>query len=145
MDCTMSGLPIPHCLPEFAQVHVHWIGDAIQPSHPLLPSYFAFNLSQHQDLFQWVGSSHQVARELELLHQSFQWVFRVDFLQDLIWYINTYIWNLEKWYWWTYFQGRHRDADIENRLVDIVGEGEGGENWQSSTEIYNTTLCKIDS
>ena len=72
-----------HCLPELAQTHVHRVGDAIQPSHPLpSPSPFAFNLSQHQGLFQWVSSSHQVAKvlELQLQHQSFQWIFRTDLL-----------------------------------------------------------------
>ena len=55
MGCRMPGFPVPYYLPEFAQTHVHWIGDAIQPSHPLLPSSpFAFNLSQHQGLLQWV-------------------------------------------------------------------------------------------
>ena len=73
MDCSTPGLPIPHYLLEFAQVHVHWIGDAIQPPH-LSPSSSAFNLSHHQGLFQWVSSSHQVAKvmELQLQHQSFQ-------------------------------------------------------------------------
>ena len=67
MDCSMPGFPIPHHLPEFAQVHVHWIGDAIQLSHPLSHSSpSAFNLSQHQGLFQWVGCSRQVAKILEL-------------------------------------------------------------------------------
>ena len=67
MDCSMPGLPVPHHLPEFTQVHVHWIGDAIQPSHPLLsPSPFALSLSQHQGFFQWVGFSHQMAKVLEL-------------------------------------------------------------------------------
>ena len=74
MDCSTPGLP--RHLPEFDQVHVHWIGwiDAIQSSHPLPPSSpFAFNLSQHQGLFQWVSSLHQVAKvlELQLQHQSF--------------------------------------------------------------------------
>ena len=56
-DCSMSGIPVLHCLLEFAQIHVHWDGDAIQPSHPLLrPSHFVFNLSQHQSLSQWVSS-----------------------------------------------------------------------------------------
>ena len=66
----------------YLYIHVHWIGDAIQPSHPLLPPTFAFNLSQHQSLFQWVCSLHQIAKvlELQLQHQSFQWIFRVDFL-----------------------------------------------------------------
>ena len=75
MDCSMPGFPVHHQLPELAQAHVHWVGDAIQPSHPLLsPSPLAFNLSQHQGLFQWVSSSHQVAKvlELQLQHQSFQ-------------------------------------------------------------------------
>ena len=64
------------------QTHVHWVNDAIQPSHP------AYNLYQHLGLFQWVGSSHQLAKvlELQLRHQSFQWIFRTDFLYDwLIW------------------------------------------------------------
>ena len=61
VDCSMPGLPVPHHLPEFAQVHVHWVGDAIEPSHPLPPSSpFAFNLSQYRGLFQWVNSLHQV-------------------------------------------------------------------------------------
>ena len=62
---------------------IHWVGDAIQPSHPLsFPSPSAFNISKHQGLFQWVDSSHQVAKllELQLQHQSFQWMFRVDCL-----------------------------------------------------------------
>ena len=63
MDCSMPGFPVHHQLPEFAQTHVHWVGGAIQPSHPLSsPSPPAFNLSQHQGLFQWVSSSHQVAK-----------------------------------------------------------------------------------
>ena len=83
MNCPMPGFPVPHCIPEWAQTHVHWVGDVIQPSHPLFPpSPLAFNLSQLQGLFQWVDSSHQVAKVLELLlqHQSFQWIVRVDFL-----------------------------------------------------------------
>ena len=78
MDCSMPGFPVHHLL-EFAQTHVHWVGDAIQPCHPLgSPSPPGFNLSQHQGLFQWVGSSYQVAEVLEfqLQHQSFQWIFR---------------------------------------------------------------------
>ena len=79
------GLPIHHQPPEFTQTHVHWVGDAIQPSHPLLsPSPPTFNLSQHLGLFQWVSSSHQVAKilEFQLQHQSFQWIFRTNFLED---------------------------------------------------------------
>ena len=67
MPWTAAGFPILHCLPELAQNHVHWISEATQPSHPLLsPSPPALNLSQHQGLFQWVSSSYQVAKLLEL-------------------------------------------------------------------------------
>ena len=79
MDCSTPGFPVHHQLLEFSQTHVHWVGDAIQPSYPLSsPSPPAFNLSQHQNLFQWVSSSHQVAKglELQLQNQSFQWIFR---------------------------------------------------------------------
>ena len=72
---SMPGFPVLHHLPELTQTHIHWILDAIQPSHPLsFPSPPAFNLSQHQGLFQWASSSHQVAKVLEfqLQHQSFQ-------------------------------------------------------------------------
>ena len=78
-DCNMPGFPIHHRPPELAQTHVHQVGDAIQPSHNrLTPSPPAFNLSQHQDLFQGVSSPPQA--ELQLQHQSFQWIFRTDFL-----------------------------------------------------------------
>ena len=79
MDCSSPGLPVYHQLPEFTQTHVHRVGDAIQPSHPL-SSPSAFNLSQHRGLFQWVSLSHQVAKVLEfqLQHQSFQTIFRTD-------------------------------------------------------------------
>ena len=80
MDCSMPGFPIHHQLPELTQTHVNRAGDAIQPSHPLsTPSPPAFNLSQYQGLFQWVGSSHQVAKSIEVSasDQSFQWIFRL--------------------------------------------------------------------
>ena len=85
MNRSTPGLPVHHQLPEFTQTHVHWVGDAIQPSHPLLsPSPPALNLSQYQSLFKWVSSSHEVAivLEFQLQHQSFQWIFRTGFLQD---------------------------------------------------------------
>ena len=84
MDCSMPGIPVHHQLPELIQTYVHWVSDVIQPSHPLSsPSRPAFNLSQHQGLFKWVSSSHQVTKVLEfqLQHQSFQWIFRTDFLR----------------------------------------------------------------
>ena len=83
MDCSIPGLPVHHQFLETTQTHFHWVGDAIQLSHPLSSlSSPAFNLFQHQDIFQWVSSSQQVAKVLEfqLQHQSFQWIFRTDFL-----------------------------------------------------------------
>ena len=105
VDCSMPGLPVHHHLLEFTQTHVHRVSDAIQPSHPLSsPSPPALNLSQHQSLFKWVSSSHQVAKalELQLQHQSFQmnaqdWVplrwtgwisfVRNAFIYVLMWYV----------------------------------------------------------
>ena len=91
MDCSTPGFPVHHHLPKLAQTHVHWVGDAIQPSHSLLsPSPPTFNLSQHQGLFQCVSSSQQVTKVLEFQfqHESFQWIlglisFRMDWL-DLL-------------------------------------------------------------
>ena len=82
MDCSMPGFPVHHQLLETVQTHVHWVGDAIQPSQPLLSPSPTFNLSEHQGLFQWISYLHQVAKVLEfqLQHQCFQWIFRTDFL-----------------------------------------------------------------
>ena len=83
MDCSTPGFPVHHQLSELAQTHIHQIGDAIKTPHPLSsPFPPVFNLSQHQGLFQWVISSHQVVLEFQLQHQSFQWTFRTDFLED---------------------------------------------------------------
>ena len=85
MNPSTPGLPVHHQLLEFTQTHVHWVGDAIQPSPPLFsPSPPALNLSQYQSLFQWVSSSYQVAKvlALQLQHQSFQWTPRTDLLLD---------------------------------------------------------------
>ena len=89
MDCSTLGFPVHHQLLELAQIHVHHVGDAIQPSHLISshPHFISsnafppvFNVSQHQGLFQWVSSSHQMAKilELQFQHQSFQWIFRTD-------------------------------------------------------------------
>ena len=82
MNHSKPGLPIHHQLPESTKTHVHWVDDATQPSHPLSSPSPTLNLSQHQGLFKWVSSSHQVAKVLkfQLQHQSFQWLFRTDFL-----------------------------------------------------------------
>ena len=77
MDCSTPGFPVLHCLPAFAHTHIHWDNDTTQPSHCVLPL-----------IWYEVSSSHQVARllDLQLQHQSFQWIFRVDFLEDwLVW------------------------------------------------------------
>ena len=89
MEGNAPGFPILHHLLDFAQTHVHWVSDAIQPSHlPLSSSPPAFNLFQLQDLFQWISSSHQVAKvlQLQLQHQSFQWIFRTNLIYNwLVW------------------------------------------------------------
>ena len=96
MDCSMPGFPVLQYLLEFALTHVHWVYDAIQPSHRLLPSSPpALNLSQHQGLFQWVGSSQEVAKVLEfqLQHQSFRWTglisFKIDWFDLMIPFISV--------------------------------------------------------
>ena len=82
-DCSTPSFPVHHQLPGLTETHVHWVSDAIQPSHPLPPpSPPTFNLSQYQGLLHWASSSHQVAKvsEFRLQHQSFQQIFRTDFL-----------------------------------------------------------------
>ena len=90
MNCSTPGFPVFHYLLEFAETHVHWVGDGIQPSHPLLPpSPPALNLFQHQGIFQWAGFSHQVARvlEVQLQHNSSEYSglisFRIDWFHLL--------------------------------------------------------------
>ena len=83
MDCSTPGFPVHHQLPEPTQTHVHWVGDAIQLSNPLTALFPpASKLSQNQGLFKWVSSLPQMAKVLEfqLQHQSFQWIFKTDFL-----------------------------------------------------------------
>ena len=95
MDGSMPGLPVHHQLPELTQTPVHWVSDAIQPSHPLLSaSSPAFNLSQHQGLCKWVSSSYQMAKVLEfqLQHQYFQWILKTDFILG--------------WTGWTFLQSK---------------------------------------
>ena len=106
MDCSMPGFPVHHHLPELAHTHVYQVGDAMQPSHPLLlPSPPAFNLSQHQGLFKWVSCLHQVAKN----YWSFSFSIRPsneyrryyarwnkpDTERQIV-YDLTYTWNLKK-------------------------------------------------
>ena len=116
VDCSMPGFPVLHYLLEFAQNHDHWIRDAIQPSHPQWPpTPPALNLSQHQGLFKWIGTSHQVVKilELQLQHQSFQWIFglisfRIDWfdlleaqgtLKSLLQYYNYQLFGAQPSLW----------------------------------------------
>ena len=83
MDCSTSGFPVLHYLPEFAQTHVHWVGDAIQPSRPPSPSSPTFNLSQHQGLSQWVdftssGLSSRISASASLLPMNIQSWFPLE-------------------------------------------------------------------
>ena len=105
MDCSTPGLPVYDQLPESAQTHVHWVGDAIQPSHPLSsPSPSALNLSQHQGLFQWLSSSHHMAKVLEfqLQHQSIQ---------------NTQDWSPLGWTGWISLQSKGLSIVLSNTTV----------------------------
>ena len=106
MNHNTPGLPVHHKLPEFTQTHAHWVGDAIQPSHPLLsPSPPAPNPSQHQGFLQWVNPSHEVVKVLEfqLQHQSFQWTPRTDLLQS--------------WTGWISFQSKGLSGVFSNTTV----------------------------
>ena len=95
MNHSTPGLPVHHQLPKSTQTHVHWVGDAIQPSHPLLsPSPPSLNLSQHQGLFQWVSSSHEVAKILELQ------------LQYQVLPMNTQDWTPLGWTGWISLQSK---------------------------------------
>ena len=84
MDCSTPGLPVHHQLSGFIQTHLHQVGDIILPSQPLLSPSPTSSVSQHQGLFQWVSSLHQVAKisKFQFQHQSFQWTARTYLLQD---------------------------------------------------------------
>ena len=110
MDCSTSGFPVLPHLPELAQTHVHWVSDAIQPSHPLsYPSPPAFNLSQYQGLFQWVGSSHQVAKVL--VQNSIQSSFSPTFYSGSL----PSIWSclLEFPAWQKTWQSKHLSVSFQ--------------------------------
>ena len=110
-DCRKPALPVHHQLSEFTQIHVYWSCDIIQLSHPLSsPTPPAFSLSQHQGLFKWVSSSHQLAKilEFQLQHQSFPWIFRtnsfgMDWL-DLLSVQETQIWKGKFSFVWYCFE-----------------------------------------
>ena len=153
IDCSTPGFPDLHHLLEFAQTHVHLVGDAIQTSHPLSsPSLPAFNLSQHQNLFQWVRSSYQI-----LLSHKKKWNCAIcrdvngprgchtqcgkSEREKQILYINACMWNLEKWYGWTYLQGGNRDTGVENKHMDMKRVGTG---WTGQLGLmYVCCACKV--
>ena len=102
MNCNTPGFPVLHSPPELAQTHVHRVCDAIQPSHPLSsPFPPAFDLPQHQGLFPWVSSSHQVVKvvELHLQHRCFQWLFSVSVKLNSV-SPKKVCWNPNFWYPW---------------------------------------------
>jgi len=106
MDHSTPDFPVYHQLLELAQTHIHWASDAIQPSHPLSSlSPPAFSPSHHEGLLKWVSSSHHVAKvlELQLQHQSFQWIFRTDFLLG--------------WTGWISLQSKRHSRDFSNTTV----------------------------
>ena len=104
MNCSMSGLPVHHQLLELTQTHVDQVGDAIQPSHPLSsPSPPALNPSQHQSLFRWVNSSHQVAKVLS---------FSFSFLPK-----NTQDWSPSEWIGWISLQSKGLSRVFSNPTV----------------------------
>ena len=106
MNHSTPGLPVHHKLPEFTQTHVHWVSDVVQPSHPLSsPSPSAPNPSQHQGLFQWVSSLHQVAKVLE-----FQ-------LQHQILPVNTQDWSPLGWTGWISLQSKGLSRVFSNTTV----------------------------
>ena len=105
MNRSMPGFPVHQELLEFTQTHVHWVGDAIQSSHPLLSPSPTFNLSQHQGLFHGVSSSHQVAKVLEF--QASTWVLPM----------NTQDWSPLGWTGWISSQSKGLSRVFSNTTV----------------------------
>ena len=105
LNHSMPGLPVHHQLPEFTQTHVHWVGDAIQPSHPLSPSPPALSLSQHRGLFQWVSFSHQVAEVLGVSASA------------SVLPVNTQGWSPLGWTGWISLQSKGLSRVFSNTTV----------------------------
>ena len=131
MNRTTPGLPVHHQLPEFTQTHVHWVGDAIQPSHPLSsPSTPSLNLSQHQGLFKWVSSSHQVTKELE-----FQ-------LQRKVLPMNIHNWFPLGWTGWISLQPKGFSRAFSNTTVQKNQFFSAQLSLQSNSHIHTWLLGK---
>ena len=103
LDCSTPGFPVLHYLPEFAHTHMLWVSDAIQSSHPLSPPSPAFNLSEHQGLFQWVSSSHEVPK---------YWSFSFN-----IQCCNTQDWSPSEWTGWISLQSKGLSRVFSNTTV----------------------------
>ena len=131
MDCSMPDLPVPHHLPKLTQVHVHCIGDAIQPSHPLMPSSpSAFNLSQRQGLFKWVGCLHR-EKQLQKWRKSNEFQRDKCELAELTtvggekWHFTDILNNtvlLESWKLLGYFQQERRWEGLEKMTLLLWGK-----------------------
>ena len=144
MVCSTPGSPILSCLLEFAQAYVHWVGEAIQPSHPLSPPSPAFNVSQPQGPSQCIGSSHQVAKilELQLQHQFFNEYsglisFRIDWVVNCCQLQSLLLKGLSRVFSSITVQKRHwlqRIGQIGNTFWDLSSSkilwwwGGGGES-----------------
>ena len=125
MNCSTPGLPVHHQLLEFTQTHVHWVGDAIQPSHPLSSSSPpALNLSQHQGLFKWVSSSHQVAKVLEFQLQGYGfsshvWMWELDYKEG---------WAQKNWCFWTVVLEKTLESPLDSKEIQPVHPN-GNQSW----------------
>ena len=124
MDCSTPGFPLRHQLPELTKTHVHWVGDAIQPSHPLLsPSPPAFNLSQHQGFFQSVSFSHQVAKVCPLGAPFSPQNATCGSWGDR--WLRYYLWRLEKCYKQVKKMRRNLNVPLDRLNEEICTEWAG--------------------
>ena len=131
MNCSIPGLPVHHQLPESTQTHVHWVGDAIQPSHPLpSPSPPALNPSQHQSFFQWVSSSHQVAESIGVSAST-------SVLQ-----MNTQDWSPLGWTGWISLQSKRLSRVFSNTTVQKHQFFSTQLSSQSNSHIHTWPLDK---
>ena len=137
MGCSMPGFPVHHHLPEFTQTYVNWVGDASKPSHPLsFPSPPTINLSQHQGLFKWVSSLHQVAKVLEfqLQHQFFQYSGLISFRIDIS-PKKTYRWLANTW----------KDAQHHSLSEKCKSKPQWGTISRQSEWLWSKSLQAINS
>ena len=134
MLCSTPGFPVLHQLLELAQTHVHWVSDAIQPPYPLSsPFPPACKLSQHQDLFQWVSSLHQVAKVLEfqlfiLKSRDITLLPKVHLVKAMIFPIVMYVWVLKNWCFWTVVLEKTLESPLDCKEIKPVSP-KGNQSW----------------